>query len=147
MKIILLKDVRGVGQRHEIKTVADGYAVNFLFPNKAAEVATEEKIKQFEKMREANEAEAKKLEEQLTNKVMSLKGKSVTLSLKATEKGGLFKAVAAKDVTKAIRAEHSIEIPDEAVHIAEHIKTVGAHKATVSSKAGHIELEVVVVAA
>ena len=147
MKVILLKDVKGVGQRHEIKTVADGYAVNFLFPNKAAEVATEEKIKQFEKQREAREAEAKKGEEQLANKIMSLKGKKVTISSRATEKGGLFKAMAAKDIAKGILAEHSLEIPDEYIHIATPIKTVGEHTVQLSSKTNKAELTVVMVAA
>lgn len=40
MKIILLKDVPKVGERGEIKNVSDGYARNFLFPQKFAEVAT-----------------------------------------------------------------------------------------------------------
>ena len=147
MKVILLKDVKGVGQRHEIKTVADGYAVNFLFPNKAAEVATEEKIKQFEKLRLAHEAEVQKAEEQLANKVASLKGKKITLVLKATEKGGLFKAVAAKDITKAILGEHSIEIPEDSIHISTPIKTVGEHTLQLSSKNNKVELEVIVNAA
>ena len=75
MKVILLKNVRGLGQLHEIKNVSDGYAVNFLFPQKAAEPATEAKIQQFEATRLAHEAEVKKAEEQLGNMLHSLRGK------------------------------------------------------------------------
>ncbi|MDZ4225909.1 MAG: 50S ribosomal protein L9, partial [Patescibacteria group bacterium] len=57
MKIILLKDVRGIGAHHEVKSVADGYARNFLFPQKLAEPATEEKVKQLETQRQAHETE------------------------------------------------------------------------------------------
>src|SRR3989344_8752926 len=70
MKVILLKDVRSVGQHGEVKSVADGYALNFLFPKKLAEPATEEKIRQLEARKKAHEAEALKGVEALTNKVM-----------------------------------------------------------------------------
>lgn len=147
MKVILLKDVRGVGHHGEIKTVADGYAINALFPRKLAEPATEEKIAQFEATKAQLEAQRKLEEEQLDSKVQSLREKSVTLSIRATEKGGLFKAVHEKDVAKAIRAEHSLEIPEECIHFPEHIKTIGEHKVLLHSKNQKAELGVVVTAA
>jgi large subunit ribosomal protein L9 len=147
MKVILLKDIRGVGQHHEIKTVADGYAVNFLFPQKLAEPATEEKMKQLEGQKAAHEAELKKEEEVLDNKVLQLRGKRVVLSSRATEKGGLFKTIAAKDVARSILAEHSLEIPEEAISFPEAIKTVGEHVALLSSKSQKAELQVTIVAA
>ncbi len=146
MKVILLKDVRGVGQKHEIKVVADGYAVNFLFPHKAAEPATEEKVRKILDAQKAHAVELQKADEQLTNKVMMLKGKKVTIAAKATEKGGLFKAIVAKEVAKAILAEHSIEIPEALIHLKTNIKTVGEHAADVTSKTAKIELAIVVVA-
>jgi large subunit ribosomal protein L9 len=48
MKVILLKDVRGVGQHGTVQNVADGYAINRLFPAKLAEPATEAKLKEIE---------------------------------------------------------------------------------------------------
>ncbi len=147
MKVILLKDIKGVGHRHEVKNVADGYAVNFLFPQKAAEPATEAKIKQFEAQREAHALEQQKLEEQLNNKISMLKGKKVSIPSRATDKGGLFKAIAPKDVNKAILAEHSVEIPEALIHIQQHIKTVGEHKVQVSNKSLSVELTVEVTAA
>src|SRR5258708_3880321 len=102
MKVILLKDVRGVGIHGDVKTVADGYAINKLFPSKLAEPATEEKMKQVESQKAARQEAAKKVEEQLDNKVLQLRGKKVVLQSRATEKGGLFKTIAAKDIVKAI---------------------------------------------
>ena len=98
MKVILLKDVRGVGQHGDIKTVADGYATNMLFPQKLAEPATEEKMKRLEAQKQAREDAIKKEEEQLDNKLAQLRGKKVVLQSRATEKGGLFKTIAAKDI-------------------------------------------------
>lgn len=147
MKVILLKDIKGVGKRHEIKNVADGYAVNFLFPQKAAEPATEAKIKQLEGQRVAHEAEQQKLEEQLNHKILILKGKKVVIVARATEKGGLFKGITLKDVSKAILAEHSVEIPETSIHLPAPIKTVGEHPVQISNKSNVIELIVEVTAA
>ncbi len=132
---------------HEVKSVADGYAVNFLFPQKAAEPATDAKIKQFEEARLALEAEHKKAEEQLTNKLLTLKGKKVTISSKATEKGGLFKSVTTKDIQKAILAQHSLDIPEAHIHVPASIKTTGSHNVTLVHKTVKANLDVEVVAA
>src|SRR3989338_9386507 len=105
MKVILLKDVRGVGLHGEIKNVADGYAINGLFPKKLAEAATAEKIADVEAKRVAHEAEIQKEAEQLDNKVAALRGKTITISSRATEKGGLFKAVQEKEIGRASRRE------------------------------------------
>lgn len=144
MKVILLKDVRGVGHHGDIKEVADGYAANALFPKKLAEPATAAKIAEFEKRKADKEAQAKKEEEQLDNKVHSLRGKSVSLSIRATEKGGLFKAVHEKDISQAIRAQHSLEIPESSIQFPAAIKTLGEHQVLVSSKNQKAELGVVV---
>ena len=146
MKVVLLKDVRGVGQHGEVKNVADGYAINFLFPQKLAEPATEERIKQIAANKEAHEVELQKHEQELAGKILQLRGKRVAISARATEKGGLFKAIVAKDIIKAIKAEHDLDIPEESVHLPEHIKTVGEHQALLKSKKQKVELVVFIVA-
>lgn len=147
MQVIFLKDVRGVGRAHEIKNVADGYAINFLFKQKLAEPATPEKIKAIEAQQQAHEAEVAKQEEELTRKVLSLRGKKVVLKARATEKGGLFKAVAAKDIMKAIKDEHGVELPESAFTFPEHIKTIGEHQVLASSKTQKAEITVGIVEA
>ncbi len=147
MKIILLKDVRGIGMHGDVKNVADGYAHNFLLPQKLAEPATEDKVKEMEGRKQEHAAAMQKEEAALTEKIMQLRGKKVVLSARATEKGGLFKAIAAKDVIRAIKAEHEIDIPEEALEFSEHIKTVGEHTALLKSKTQKVELVVAVVAA
>jgi large subunit ribosomal protein L9 len=146
MKVILLKDVRGLGMHGDIKNVADGYASNALFPKQLAEPATPEKIKESDLKKAEREAETLKLAEQMDTMVSALRGKKVTLSLRATEKGGLFKAVHEKDVAKAILAEHSLAIPEEAIRFVEPIKSVGEHQVLVSSKSHKVEFGVLVVA-
>ena len=131
----------------EIKNVADGYAINGLFPKKLAEAATEEKIAQYEASKAEHEAQKAKEEEQLDNKVAALRGKKVSMSIRATEKGGLFKAVHEKDVAKAILAEHALQIPEDSIHFPDPIKTLGEHAVMLSSKNNKVEFGVLVVPA
>lgn len=146
MKVIFLKDVKRVGRNGEIKNVADGYAANFLFPNKLAEPATEAKIAQFEKEKAAHAAELAKQESLQDKKVASLRGKSVTIAARATEKGGLFKTVTAKDIAKAILAQHSLEIGEDMITEPAPIKTVGEHAVSLHSKNQKAPLGVVITA-
>jgi large subunit ribosomal protein L9 len=145
MKVILLKDIRGCGQANTVVDVADGYAANFLLPHKYAVAASEEKLKEFEAKKAQLEAARAKEEEELSGKVKSLEGKSVTITARATEKGGLFKSLGAQDIAKAIRAEHSLDIPEDSIE-SEPIKTTGEHKARLKSKNSKAELTVTVAA-
>ena len=143
MKVILLKDVRAVGQKGSVQEVAEGYARNFLLPQKFAVLATPEKIKEVEAQVAAREAERVKEEEQLDKKVQSLNGKKVSLAARATEKGGLFKTIVAADIAKQIRLEHSLEIPESAITFTP-IKTLGEHVVTLASKHHKVELGVTI---
>jgi large subunit ribosomal protein L9 len=144
MKVILLRDVRGCGQANTVVEVAQGYAVNFLLPHKYAVAATEDKVKELESKKAQLEAQKAKEEERLASKIKSLEGKTVTISARATEKGGLFKTITEADIAKAIRAEHSLEIPESVMELANPIKTVGEHKLRLASKSVKAELIAVI---
>lgn len=146
MKVIMLKDVRGVGQHGTIQNVSDGYAVNKLFPQKLAVPATEEKMKEIEAQTAARAAQVAKEEEQLDQKISNLRGKRVAISARATEKGGLFKSITAQDIIKAIRLEHALEVSEQSIHLPEHIKTIGEHMVMLKGKNQKAELAVAVVA-
>ena len=146
MKVIFLRDVRGVARVSDIKDVADGYAANFLFPKNLAEPATEDKIKKLASQKENLIANRKKEEELLVAKIQSLSGKSVTISARATEKGGLFKSLGVKDVAKAILDEHAVVIPEESITLAAPIKMVGEQGIGLSSGALRAEIRLIVVA-
>jgi len=68
MKIILLKDVKGVGKQYEEKAVSDGYALNFLIPKNLALVADKTGLARAAQMRETNEAKKAKEAMELAEK-------------------------------------------------------------------------------
>lgn len=103
MKIILLKDTPKVGRAGEVKDVADGYALNILIPQKRAEKATPDKVAALQKaMTEAANAHTA----QIAQIVSSYKAlDTVVIVAKATDGGGLFKAISLKDICTAIETE------------------------------------------
>lgn len=68
MKIILLKDIKGVGKRFEEKDVSDGYATNFLIPKKLAVPLTEQNKARVNQLKESGEAKKAVLEQELNEK-------------------------------------------------------------------------------
>ena len=127
MKIILLKNVGGVGQQGTIKEVSDGYAFNFLIPRGLGEAATPEKIAQMEAVQKSQEAQKQGELKKLAVLIENLSGARVEVSIRATEKGGLFKSITAADIASTIQKERSVHIPAEAILLSAPIKTTGEH--------------------
>ena len=141
MKVILLQDVRSIGQKHEVKNVSDGYAMNFLLPRKLAEAATDDKVFKLENLRiEKQKAEAAE-EEKRMEAIGALRGAHIAIPARATEKGGLFKAIGAKEIARALKENHHADIPESAVALPAPIKTVGEHR--VLLKAGNMSAEII----
>ena len=132
MKVILLGELRGKGGEGDIVEVAQGYAENFLFPNKMAQPATPGNIKQLEQRRkniEKREAERIANAEALK---AAIDGKSVTVDAKIGEEGQLFGSVTAAQIADAIKAQLGTEVDRKRVGRGNAIKSVGAHKVEVN---------------
>lgn len=102
MKVILLKDVSGVGQHGSIKEVSDGYALNFLIPNGLAKQATAEAVASHSKQQAAAQKAADEKNAATAAKLKELGGRQFSLKVKANETGHLFKGVGKGDIAKAI---------------------------------------------
>ena len=135
MKVILQQDVRGQGKKGQLVDVSDGYARNFLLPKKLAVIATAENLntmKQQEKARKAQEAAEKAEAEALSKK---LEGLTVKVAAKAGEGGRLFGAVTAKEISEALAAQYSLNIPKARLVLDEPIKACGGYK--IKAKLGY----------
>lgn len=125
MQVILYADVKGVGKKGELKNVADGYALNALFPKKLAVPATVDSIQQLEE-----EEKRKKIiveqeivrERELTKKISGI---TITLVRRA-EKGKLFGAIHEGDIVEALASEH-IPVEKKQVFFEKQIKEIGSH--------------------
>jgi large subunit ribosomal protein L9 len=125
MKIILLKDISKIGQKNEIKNVSDGYAMNFLFPNKLAEPATPNKIKNLERKKQNQEIENQIYQDLLVKNMRSLNGARVEMQGKANEKGHLFKGIHIEEIAEELKKQDHIDLKPEYIQLEHPIKEVG----------------------
>lgn len=125
MKVILQQDIRGKGKKGQVIEAAEGYARNFLLPQKLAIPATTDSIntiKLKEKARRTEEAHQKQLAEEAAEK---LKGVMVKLTAKAGSGGRLFGAITTKEISEALMAQHQLDVPKQKLQLDDPIKGFG----------------------
>ncbi|MFC4348274.1 50S ribosomal protein L9 [Kordiimonas lipolytica] len=126
MEVILLERVEKLGQMGEIVTVKDGFARNFLLPQKKALRATETNKAAFEADRarlEAENLERRKDAEAVASKMAGLK---VIMIRAAGESGQLYGSVSSRDIADAV-TEAGVAISRAQVVLDRAIKTLGLH--------------------
>ncbi len=131
MKVYLLKNIERIGLAGEILKVADGYAQNFLFPNKLAVQVTPQneqfyagKIKQVEQRKEVIATVTSMLAE-------DIKKTNLTLKKRTHDNGRLYASIAPAEVVDLLAKEKKISISKSQVHFDKSIKTVGTYEVTI----------------
>ena len=132
MQIILLEKVVNLGNLGDVVRVKDGYARNFLIPNKQARRATDSAIKEFE----ARRAELEKLAAEKLAAAQAegekLNGLTLKLSQKAGVDGRLFGSVTNHDIADALVAQ-GFKVEKAQVRLPNGpLKTTGDHSVVVS---------------
>ena len=131
MKVVLLKDVKNIGKRDDILNVSDGYARNFLLPQKLAMEATPGTLKEIERKRAAQNAREAEMLAEAKKKAESLKNKVITLEVKCGEKGRLYGSVTAAEVAEALEAQHGVKVDKRKIDIGDTIREVGIREISV----------------
>jgi len=133
MKVILIKEVKGIGRAHEEVEMSDGYALNYLIPKKFAIAATDvarreaqTRIKQAVDSKEVDAA-------LLTQNIASLTEARIVIKMKANEKGHLYDAVDAAEIAKAAKEQAHVDLPLEVIKLEKPIKELGIFDIPVSS--------------
>ena len=126
MKVILLADVPKIGKKFELKTIADGYARNMLFPKKLAEPATKESEARAALLKKHAETEGKIQEELLLKNLSALDGKEIVIKGKANEEGHLFAGIKKDEILKALKEQIHIDARDEFITYPKPLKEVGS---------------------
>ena len=110
MKVILLKDVKGIGKKNEIVNVKDGYGANYLIPNRLAVMYSEKSqdILNQQKKAEADNIERMKLEAHEVSKKLE----SIVLEFTANGSGDgrMFGTISTKQIEQELKDKHKIVI-------------------------------------
>ncbi len=135
MKVLLIKDVKGLGKTGEIKEVKDGYGKNFLIGKGLARHATNDVVKQHaskKRKKIADEAQEIKDLNTLKEKLDKLQ---INISKKLGDTGHLFGSVTKDEIAHALKDQHNIEIDKKHINHKEAIKMTGQHD--LDLKLGH----------
>jgi len=103
MKVLLIKDVKGLGKAGEIKEAKDGYARNYLIPKGFAKLATPEVIKEWEKAQAEKEAKLKAELEEINNIKSKLESEKIVIKHKLGANGQLIGSVTNKEIANVLK--------------------------------------------
>jgi large subunit ribosomal protein L9 len=142
MKVILRRDVKGLGHEGDLKEVRDGYARNLLLPSGAATLADSGALKNWERHRGEREDRAQQIRNEAQAIADRLSDTRLEVAVKAGEKNRLFGSVTNREIAELL-AKEGIEIDRHQIVVREPIKTVGEHRVTVNLHHG-IEAQVLV---
>ena len=117
MKVILLKDVKGMGKAGDLVNAKDGYSRNYLIPRNIAIEATADNLRKWE------ESKAK----EAANKEQEMKEALLTVNIKAKggTEGRLFGSVTSQDIAAGLKKQHKIDIDKRKIELKDNIKTTG----------------------
>lgn len=131
MKVILLGELRGKGGEGDVVDVAQGFAENYLYPNRIAMPATPGNLKQLEERRHnIAKREEKRLADAAALKE-TLEGKAVKVEARIGEEGQLFGSVTAANIADAIKDQLGVEVDRKRIGRSQAIKMAGRHEVEV----------------
>jgi large subunit ribosomal protein L9 len=127
MEVILREDIDKLGNRGQLVKVADGYARNYLLPQRLAVIATESNRKIVEQERESWLRKEAKLADEARDLGKLMGNVTITITQKAGEEGQLFGSVTAGDIADAL-ARQNFNIDRRKVHLEHPIKQIGEYQ-------------------
>ncbi|OGD24194.1 50S ribosomal protein L9 [Candidatus Azambacteria bacterium RBG_16_47_10] len=144
MKIVLQKDVKGVGKKGDVKEVSDGYGRNFLLKNKLAILATEGALHVVRALKETREQREKREKEQSEAMIKKLAATPLKTTMKVGTEGSSFGSVSVAKILTLLK-EKGIVLDKSQIVLDHTIKTLGVHEIPVRldhGYEGHITLTI-----
>jgi len=128
VRVILKREVAGLGRPGDVKDVADGYAQNFLLPRGLAIEATAGEMKVLARARDAKRAKQDRAHADAEELAKRLSETTLVFRLKAGDQGKTFGSVTSKDIAEALQREQKVEVDKTKVHLPEPLKALGVHQ-------------------
>ena len=126
MRVILRREVKGVGKAGDVKDVADGYALNFLLPRRLAVRASEGALKDVERRRESVQTRRERERADMREVAKRIEQTTLTFALRGGAQGRVFGSVTNRDIAEALAARR-IVVERAQVRLAEPLRELGTH--------------------
>jgi large subunit ribosomal protein L9 len=127
MKVLLIRDVENLGKAGEVKTVADGYARNFLIPKGMAILATESVLRRIKSERKVEAECRRRAEEEMKSLAEAISQTTLTIKAKAGEKNKLYGSITRADIADALEMKIGKKIDKRKVELKEPIRELGVY--------------------
>jgi large subunit ribosomal protein L9 len=138
MQVILIKDVDNLGGRNELVAVKNGYARNYLIPQKYAVEANPGNLKQLEERLKVQAKKEAAMLAQINSVVAVLKESAIKIGAKTGTSGKIFGSVTSLQLARAIRDQKGYEIDRKRISIVDDVKELGAYKANIDFGNGNV---------
>lgn len=125
MKVILQQEVKKLGKKGDIIEVSEGYARNYLLPQKLAIPATANNVNNAKIQKAAEERRKERALDEAKLLAAQMAKIAITIPVKMGEGGRLFGSVTAKDIAEAIAKEHKLDIDKRKIELKDAIKSLG----------------------
>jgi large subunit ribosomal protein L9 len=136
MKLILTREVAGLGHAGDVVTVKDGYARNFLLPRGSAIAWSKGGETQIAGIRRARQARDIRDKDHANEIKTTLEAADLVVKAKVGSTGRLFGSVTEKDIALVIKSATGLDIDRHKIKLVKHVKNLGKHSAKVSLMTG-----------
>ena len=124
VEVLLMQDVKDLGNQGQVVRVTDGFARNYLFPRKLAAPVNDATRRQLAKLQKVREAEMKAALDEAKARAAAIEKGSFTITMKVGEGDKLFGSVTSSDILKLL-ASQGFEVDKHAVQLENPIKELG----------------------
>ena len=138
MKVILTTNIKKLGKVGDQVVVKEGFARNYLFPNKMALRDSKTNLEYYDKIKDEVEKKENEKKENTINLLNSIKKIKVEFTKEADEKDQLYGAINKKEIINFFN-QHDIKILSDDIKIPQTIRTLGDHSIEINPYEGIIE--------
>ncbi|MBC7326903.1 50S ribosomal protein L9 [bacterium] len=135
MKVLLLKEVPGLGKQGDIKDVSDGYARNYLIPRGLAEELTEGTMKSLQQRLEQLKKKEERLKKEVEAAIEKLKNERLVVPVAVGKDGKLFGSIGNKDIAQLL-AERGIKVDKRDIEMDSPLKHIGVFQIPIRMPTG-----------
>lgn len=136
MEVILLQDVKGLGKAGEIKKVSDGYARNYLLPQRLAATVTPGAVKDAELRLKNQVRRQERVESEVSDIAAALSNVTLKFKAKSGEKGRLYGSITAADIAESLERETGRAIDKRKIMLDEPIRQLGPYRVGIKLPTG-----------